>query len=101
MLKILLGVDFVMAALFAWKFQYFPEQIPLFYSRPWGEPQIVDYWYIALLPVLMHIFYFINILLCKKIFPNQKIPQKIFTISTLIGIGLFSVIFIRIVLLVT
>jgi len=101
MLKILLGVDIVMAALFAWKYQYFPEQIPLFYSRPWGEAQIVDYWYIALLPVLMHVFYLINGILSKRFFGNQKIPQKIFTISTFISIGLFSLIFIRIVLLVT
>lgn len=101
MLKILIGLDIFMAALFAWKYQYFPEQIPLFYSRPWGEPQIVDYWYIALLPILMHLFYLANNVLSKRFFPNQKTPQKIFMISTLISMGLFSAIFIRIVLLVT
>ncbi len=101
MLKILLGADILMIALFAWKFQHFPEQIPLFYSRPWGEPQIVDYWYIALLPILMHLFYLLNGLLSKKLFHSQKIPQKIFFVSTIVTIALFTSIFIRIVLLVT
>lgn len=101
MLKLLLGADILMAALFALKFRYFPEQIPLFYSRPWGDTQIVDYWYIVLLPILMHLFYFLNIIVSKRFFPNQKIPQKIFTISTIISIVLFTAVFIRIVLLVS
>ncbi len=101
MLKILLGADILMAALFAWKFQHFPEQIPIFYSRPWGDPQIADYWYIALIPILMHVFYLLNGFLSKKLFNNQKIPQKIFFVSTIITIALFTSIFIRIVLLVT
>lgn len=101
MLKLLIGADVVMAALFLWKFRYLPEQIPLFYSRPWGEAQIADYWYIALIPILMHIFYVLNGLLCRRFFPNQHIPQKIFTISTGIAIVLFTAIFIRIIVLVT
>ncbi len=101
MLKLLLGADIVMAALFAFKFRFFPEQIPLFYSRPWGEAQIADYWYIILIPVLMHIFYVLNGIVSKKYFPNQRVPQKIISISTGISIVLFSAIFIRIVLLVS
>ncbi len=100
-LKLLLAADLVMAALFVWKYPYFPKQIPLFYSRPWGEPQIADNWYIAFLPILMHFFYLANGILSKRFFPHQEIPQKIFTIATIICILLFSAIFIRIVLLVT
>lgn len=91
----------VMAALFAFKLRYFPEQIPLFYSRPWGEAQIVDYWYIVLIPVLMHVFYLINGILSRRYFLNQQIPHTIYSISTIISIVLFSAIFIRIVLLVS
>lgn len=101
MLKILIGADVIMALLFAWKYQYFPEQIPLFYSRPWGEAQIADYWYIALLPLLMHVFYATNVYVGRKLFTHQKLPTKIFTISTIISIAVFTALFIRIVLLVT
>lgn len=101
MLRILLAADFIMALLFIWKYRYFPEEIPLFYSRPWGDPQITDYWYIALLPLLMHIFYITNILLSKKFFPNQKTSKKIFEVATIISIVVFTALFVRIVLLVT
>ena len=101
MLKLLIGVDVLLAGLFAWRYQYMPDQIPLLYSRPWGESQIVDYWYIFLLPICMHLFYFVNSYISKKFFVGETVAPKIFNVATMILIGLFSLLFIKILFLVT
>ncbi len=101
MIKLLIGADVLMAAVFAWKFQSLPEQIPLLYSRPWGEPQIVEYWYIALLPILMHIFYFLNNLIVKKFFATEELLQKEFKVMNVFFIIAFTALFLKIIFLVT
>jgi hypothetical protein len=101
MIKLLIGADVLMAAIFAWKFQSLPEQIPLLYSRPWGEPQIVDFWYIALLPVLMHLFFFLNNILAKKYFTSEEIIQKIFQAMNIFFILTFTGLFLKIIFLVS
>lgn len=101
MIKFLIGVDIILAALFAISFRNMPEQIPLLYSRPWGEAQIVDYWYIALLPILMHVFFFLNIVITKKFFPADEVPKRISSIANAFVIVTFSAIFIKILYLVS
>lgn len=101
MIKLLIGADILMAAIFAWKFQSLPEQIPLLYSRPWGEPQITDFWYIALLPVLMHIFFFLNNFLAKKYFASEELFQKLFNAMNIFFILAFTGLFLKIIFLVT
>lgn len=43
-----------------------PNQIPLFYSRPWGESQLAAKFFIWLLPGLSTFFFLINLVLVKK-----------------------------------
>ncbi len=101
MIFLLLGADVILAGVFAWKFMTLPEQIPLFYSRPWGEPQIVDYWYILMIPILMHLFFFLNMYLSKRYFKNEQFLQQLFRIANIcIVIGLSSI-FLKIIFLVT
>jgi hypothetical protein len=99
--KLLIGADILMAAIFAWRFQYMPDQIPLLYSRPWGDPQLVEYWYIALLPILMHIFYFFNAFIIKKFFHSEELFQQLFNILNIFVIIAFTGIFLKIIFLVT
>lgn len=99
--KLLIGADILMAAIFAWRFQFMPNQIPLLYSRPWGDPQLVEFWYIALLPILMHIFYFLNVFIAKKYFHSEELFQKLFNITNMFIVVTFSGIFLKILFLVT
>ena len=101
MIKLLMGADILLAAIFAWRFPSMPSEIPLFYSRTWGEAQIVDYWYIFLLPVLMHIFYVLNLFISKKYFSQEELLQKLFNVVNIMNVLIFSAIFIKILLLVT
>ena len=99
--KLLIGADILMAAVFAWRYIFLPEQIPLLYSRPWGESQIVDFYYIILLPILMHAFFFFNSAISKKYFSSEEIFLKLFRFANIFIIIVFTGIFLKILLLVT
>jgi hypothetical protein len=97
----LLLADVLLVGVFALKFMAMPEQLPLFYSRPWGEPQIVDYWYIILIPILMHVFFFLNMYLSKRYLKNETFLRQLFRIANICIIIAFSSIFLKIIFLVT
>ncbi|MBP9690761.1 hypothetical protein KBD81_01635 [Candidatus Woesebacteria bacterium] len=101
MIKVLVIADVLMAGAFAWAFRSLPEQIPLFYSKPWGEAQIADVWYLFLLPVLMHIVYFTNDFFVKKYFPEDEKIRKIMWYTNIFFIASFTAVFIKILFLVS
>ncbi len=101
MIYALLLSDLLMAASFAFKFSYLPPQIPLLYSQQWGEDQLVDYWFIFIIPFLLHLFIFLNIYIYNKIFlPNQLIKHIVDTTNWFF-IALFTLIFLKIIFLIT
>jgi hypothetical protein len=101
MIRFLIAGDVVMAAISAWKFKLLPQEVPLFYSKPWGEEQVADIWFILLIPIFMHLLYIANIFLSKRFAKDEPVLQKMFWIGNGIIIFGFTSIFIRIILLVT
>ncbi|MFA9288838.1 MAG: hypothetical protein ACEQSA_03090 [Weeksellaceae bacterium] len=101
MSKFLIALDILLAALLAWRYNSLPQQIPLYYSRPWGEQQIADTWHLALLPVLMHIMFFANILIAKRFFAHHELFQKIFKLANILTIIAYTALIIQIMFLVT
>lgn len=99
--KLLIASDVLLLALSIWAFPRIPEQLPLLYSRPWGESQIVEYWYILLLPILMHLFYFLDAFVIEKFLTENQILKKILTYTMTVTILVYSAIFIKILFLVT
>ncbi|MDD3532305.1 MAG: hypothetical protein PHR64_00545 [Candidatus Shapirobacteria bacterium] len=51
-LFIALGLILIMLGLFFIFYQKLPPQVPLFYSRPWGEAQLASPWFLLALPLL-------------------------------------------------
>ncbi|OGK13420.1 hypothetical protein A3A93_02005 [Candidatus Roizmanbacteria bacterium RIFCSPLOWO2_01_FULL_38_12] len=100
-LKLLIGADVLQLALFAWRFNSLPKQVPLFYSRPWGESQIADIWYIVLLPIMMHLIFFLNSYLNNRFFKEDKLFTRLFAIANYCVIVAFTGIFVKILTLVT
>jgi len=101
MIYLLFFANLVMGGIFIWRYPSLPPQLPLFYSRPVGEDQIVDFWLIFLLPFLMNIFFVINNYLSKRLFPNNDfITNLVKIINGLLILG-FGLIFIKIILLVS
>lgn len=101
MLYALIGSNIVMIGALLLRFNHLPPQIPLFFSKPWGEDQLVDNWMIFLLPVLLDIFYFINVSLVKRYFQENDLVKKILQYLNIFLIVAFTLIFIKIISLVT
>ncbi len=101
MFKLLLGADALMIIIFTLRFNTLPPQIPLFYSRLWGENQLADTWLIFILPVFLNLLFFLNNYLFKKFYSDNELIKKIFYYLNLFLIFGFTLIFIKIVFLVS
>ncbi len=101
MIKLLFGADVLMIIAFILKLNKLPPQIPLFYSQTWGEDQLTDTWLIFLLPVFLNLLFFLNNYLYKKYFSGNELVKKIFYYLNLFLISGFTLIFIKIIFLVS
>ena len=101
MIRILFGADVLMLVVFLFKLNKLPPQIPLFYSRLWGEDQLADTWLIFILPVFLNLLFFLNNYLFKKFYSDNELIKKIFYYLNLFLIFGFTLIFIKIVFLVS
>ena len=95
------AANLLMVGLFGIKFSTFPPQIPLFYSRPWGESQLTDWWFIFLLPLLMDILYFFNLYLAKKFFSDSEFARQVIEYFNVALIIVFTLIFVKIIFLIS
>jgi hypothetical protein len=101
MLYLLIVGNLVMALTYIWKMSTLPPQIPLFYSRPWGEEQLVDNWLIVILPLFTIIFFFVNTFLYQRYFLTDRFARNIFKTVNVIVIISCTLIFMKIMFLVT
>ncbi|GEM_PF-893120 len=101
MIFVLLGANFMMVLAILFKLTSLPPQIPLFYSRPDGELQLGDWWFIFLLPILMNALYILNTMVQKKYFPENYFVQTFVYYFKLFIISIFTLIFLKIIFLVT
>ena len=90
-----------MVGLFILRFNTLPPQIPLFYSKPWGEDQLADSWMIFLLPVILDLLFFFNNFIYQRFFPENMFVKKIIFYLNLFLILSMTLIFIKIIFLVT
>ncbi len=97
---LLLG-NAVMVVAFLFAFRHLPPQIPLFYSKVWGEEQIADLWMILVLPSVMNMFVIANNYITNKYFyENDYIKQLLFYVNICL-IAVFTFIFVRVLFLVS
>lgn len=101
MIQYLIIANLSMLLIFFLKLKTFPPEIPLFYSRPSSELQITDSWMIFLLPILLNLIFFINNFIYNRFFINEEIAKKIFYYLNFFLIISFTLIFIKIVLLIS
>jgi len=101
MIRLLIGADALMIATFLLRFARLPPQTPLFYSRLWGEDQLADTWLIFLLPVFLNLLFFLNNYLFQKFFSDNEFIKKIFYYLNLFLIFSFTLIFIKIIFLIS
>jgi len=101
MISLLIVAVVIMISLFAVKYSMLPPQIPLFYTRPWGEEQLADIWMIFMLPFLMTIFFLFNNYVSNRFFKDNELIKKIFSIVNIFIIITFTLIFTKIIFLIS
>lgn len=82
-------------------YRHLPPQVPLFYSHPTAGTQIVDTWYLALLPILSIVLVVCNSLFLQRFVRGESLGEYIIYISNLVVIVSLSYIYIQIILLIT
>jgi len=90
-----------MVLFFFFNFNRLPPQIPLFYSKSWGENQLADLFMIILLPFFLNLFFFLNNFIYVKLFPDNVLVKKIINYLNIFLIIIIPIIFLRIIFLVT
>ena len=101
MIPLLLGADALMIVTFLLRFNLLPPQFPLFYSQPWGENQLADSWMIFLLPIFLNLLFFINQYIFNKFYHDNIFIKNIFHYLNLFLIASFTLIFIKIIFIVS
>ncbi len=101
MFFLLISGNLLMASIYILKFSHLPLQIPFFYSKPWGEDQLVDTWFILFLPIILNLLVFFNYTVIKKLFGHNDLINKITYYLNLFLIILTTYVFIRIIFLVS
>jgi len=72
----------VLLIIIAWSF--LPPQLPLFYSRPWGEEQLVHPANLLILPGLGLLVFFANLLILSFVPKDEKLINQILIIILLV-----------------
>lgn len=100
MTYVLIACNLLMVVLFVVFLNLLPPQIPLFYSKIWGEDQLGELWMIFIIPILMNIFYIFNNFVLHKFFPGNTFVSKIISYVNWGVIVFFTFVFLKIILTV-
>lgn len=90
-----LGSLVVASLVFAFKFPKLPPQVPLFYTKPWGESQLAAP-YLLLLPIVISAaFLLVNTILSEKVSPFTKriLVEGAVLVCVLSSITVVSIVF--------
>ncbi|OGK12900.1 hypothetical protein A3C98_01040 [Candidatus Roizmanbacteria bacterium RIFCSPHIGHO2_02_FULL_37_15] len=83
------------------RYNSLPPQIPLFYSKSAGEDQLADTWLILFLPFFLNFLYFFNNFFYKRYFKDTVLVEKIVYYLNIFIITSFTLIFVKIIFVVT
>lgn len=92
-----LGWFVITSILVVFFWQNLPNQIPLFYSKPWGEEQLAAREFIPLPFLLATVFLFVNLVFAGRI--GVDFLQKTLILGAGLGVTLAAVTIIRILFL--
>ena len=96
---LLLSLLSIILLVFVW--QRLPPEVPLWYSRPWGESQLANSLWLFLLP-LGSVFWFMVSLLCSVYLTKNHLTfTQILFLSTVVTSMLSCITLVQIVFLIT
>jgi len=101
MLGLLIGSNLIQLGAYLLKMHTIPPQIPLLYSLPVGEDQLVEWWMIFLIPILMNGLYIFNTIIYNTYFHREHFERSVLRYLNMTIIGVCTYLFIRIIFLVS
>lgn len=101
MIGLLLSANLVMIGSYLLTMKTFPPQIPLLYSLPIGEDQLVEWWMIFIIPIIMNVFYILNSFIYNRFFFQEQFERILLRYTNIVVIGFCTYLFIRIIFLVS
>ncbi len=90
-----------MFLVFALRYQSFPPQIPLFYSHAAGEDQLGEWWMIFLFPLFMNLFIMFNSFFARKFFFENVFVSKMLQYFNVFLMISMTLLFMKLVFLVS
>lgn len=93
---ILLLVGIVLTA---FKTRSLPPEVPVFYSKPWGEERLAARQFLWLLPAIGALVIILNTILVKLFAPKIKFLAQVISISLFVLIVLIFLTLVKIILL--
>ncbi len=99
--RVIIAVFFFTAAFLLYKWSYLPPVVPLFYSLPWGEEQLVSPWGLWGLWLGLVFLNLINFLLGCWLFRNYKYLSYLLWLSSVVltFLGIYTIL--KIIILIT
>jgi len=101
MIGLLISSNLIMAAAYLLKMRSIPPQIPILYSLPIGEDQLVEWWMIFIIPFLMNTLYIVNTAILKRFFPQEQFVRALVKYANTVIVIISAYIFLRILLSVS
>lgn len=100
---IILGILLIIFSFsfFIFNFSRLSPEVPLFYSRPWGEEQLALNWQLGILPFLALFFFIFDLLIATKLYSQYPLLSQILVWSATIFSLLTTITLIKIILLIT
>ena len=95
---ILIGIQILLLIL---KWGNLPPQLPLYYSRPWGDEQIAPRLFVSIFPIISIICLLINTMLARVFFYTENLLSTVLLWSAMLVVILSSIGFIKILFLVS
>lgn len=101
MILTLIISNILVVAIFLLNINRMPPELPLYYSRPPGEAQIAPWWMLFALPFVMNGLVVLNGYLGKHVFRNNAFVTTSFRLFTIGAIVSLTLVFLKIILLIT
>ena len=77
-------VSFLVSIIFFSGTTILPNKLPLFYSLPWGEQQLVDKYQLLIIPAAICLISLLNFILLTHLHQSQSFFKKILIYTTIL-----------------
>ncbi len=94
-----LFLSLLISLFIAFSAKFLPSKLPLFYSLPWGEKQLVNHSQLLIIPATISLVALSNLILSWQLHPTQTLFKNILLFSSLLISLILTMTLIKIILI--